>query len=326
MPEHISRWNTELEKLRITLQQDGQLIIHNYDDVDKLGKYLIELYNQKNDKHAKILSPASLKRMEGQAIEILGIHSPCLKRELKRQIDRHCKHVYLHQEVMSKSAPIIPIPTMMELAWRLWQATTPVQRGSSYRRKAAATAIAISCFTGNRWGDTTRLKWQDLRLSKDPQSGLIFIFFHMRVTKTGNTGTAPIWASMYQNKTYKMCPYELLHCWWRYTGRKQSGFLFPQGDTCMDSEKLFYPVRRMAIKLNMDPAPQKHTARNTLVATLFAMKVPLEEIRRRFNWTSTSEMPFRYVRHHLDRLPQSVSYGLAQRLQNNDLPAQDNFL
>ena len=82
----------------------------------------------------------------------------------------------------------------------------------------------------------------------------------------------------------------------------------------------------MATKQEMEIIPQKHTPRNTLVATLFDMNFTLEEIRRKFSWVSASEMPFRYVRYRLDKLPKSVSFSLSREAQTNGFAGQDAYL
>lgn len=323
-----SKWNQRLLELDTYLKTTmGLTTIDSFDDIKTLVGILKGRYHDKSRDIGRLISPENLEQMASMALEIYAIRNPCFKRELRSNIRNYCDQLYLHNdELQVKSAPVVQIPILMAIAKRLWSAPLTNRRQAQYKKRAAATALAICCFTGNRWIDTMRLKWNDIQMSLNDEKDLIFVLFGMRITKTSNTGKKPIWCSMYQNKVDGLCPFVLLQRWWVFTGRKQQGFLFPKGSTHADGTILFYQIQCEADAMNLPLRPTKHTPRNTLVATLFSMGVSLEEIRRRFNWCTHSEMPFRYVKHRLDKLPTAVSFSLAHEAQHNAFSVQDDFV
>lgn len=317
--ETASRWNKDMDQLETQLRIIGFSQVSNYDDVAKLATQLMELYHNKNLDRNKIISPNWLRHAAEQVTEIYALKGK-LKRDLKKRINDEIRDTMLDHgdEVEITPAPCVPIPTLMMLAWKLWDAKTPVQTGAIFNRRAAATALAICTYTGNRWIDTIRLRWEDMTISQDSEDEKKFIFFKLRITKSTDAGLRPIWASMYENGVNGMCPFELLSKWWIFTGKKKHGFMFFENRSFMNGTAVFYQVKSLAVRLQLDPVPRKHSPRNTLVATLFQMGFSLEEIRRRFNWTITSEMPIHYLKYRLDKLPNSVAAKLAQMTKQTE--------
>ena len=78
--------------------------------------------------------------------------------------------------------------------------------------------------------------------------------------------------------------------------------------------------------MNWEVVPQKHTARNTLVATMSQLDFTLEEIRRKFGWVPDSEMPYHYLNYKLDKMPNAIANTL-RKLGKQELQVmQERFL
>ena len=94
------------------------------------------------------------------------------------------------------------------LAESLFKAKTPNYRFSSFKIKAAV--IYFSTYSGMRWGDLIRLKWQDLQKVVRPH--VTFIIIKLKSSKTewdGATSQAIVLPLL--GKNYKWnCP--VLYC------------------------------------------------------------------------------------------------------------------
>ena len=323
-----SPWNTAMDKLKekLHIQYDISTVAGDK-DVEKLFEAIVDIYQLRNLEVGSTQSTENLTKMMTQAFAIFELNAQ-QKRDLRININRVAKEYELEYDLAIRQAPVIPIPKLMQLAWALWYPQEKVQKGSLYKRRAGATILAICAFTGNRWIDTCRLKWEDLKLEKS--NGLWFAFFKMRVSKTTFGSRRPIWCSMYETTTKRQCPIEMLVMWWRFTGQKQAGFLFPNHATHDNGDGPYNQVRTVATKLaselQLAQAPSKHTPRNTLVATMFHLGFSLDAIRRKFNWVTDSDMPHHYLSFKLDKVPSAIARTLSLTVHFNALEFQNELL
>ena len=323
-----SPWNNAMEKLQSKLETDYNIKTVTCDkDVQSLYEAIVNIYQKKNLSAGTVQSTENLLRMMQQSFDIFQLDTK-KRRDLRININHAAKEYELEYDLAVRQAPVIQIPKLMKLAWVMWFPEAKPQRGSLYKRRAGATILALCTFTGNRWIDTCRLKWDDIKLEKS--NGLWFAFFRMRISKTTFGSRRPIWCSMYATNIKGCCPVEMLVMWWKFSGRKRSGFLFPDHATYDDGDGPYNQVKAVALryanKLQLAHVPSKHSPRNTLVATMFHLGFSLDAIRRKFNWVTTSDMPHHYLSFKLDKVPTAIARTLSMSLQTNTLQFQNDLL
>ena len=321
-----SPWTIAMEKLQVILFNQYNLrVVSNDAELRSLFDAIMDIYDVKNASVGNVQSTDNLVRMMNLSFTIYNL-SDTFKRDLRININRGAAQYQLDNDLSIKQAPVVPIELLMELAWKLWspETTEKVQRGSLYKRRAAATILALCTFTGNRWIDSCRLRWEDLKMEKE--QGLWFVFFKMRVNKTTFSKRRPIWCSLYATDEQGLCAVELLLLWWEFSGCKQHGFLFPDRDSHDNGDAPFHQMRKIAKSMRLAVLPSRHTPRNTLVASMFQLGYGLDAIRRKFNWVVTSEMPHHYLSYKLDKIPTSIARTLALSLKSKDLDFQNDFM
>ena len=153
-----SPWNVAMDKLQNDLHINYNIESVNDDiSLQNLFNAIMDIYDKRNAEFGSVQSTDNLQRMMSQSFTIFSLDER-QKRDLRININRGAVQYELDHDLAIKPAPVLPIPKMMELVWKLWNPDTneKVHRGSLYKRRAAATTLAICAFTGNRWIDTCR--------------------------------------------------------------------------------------------------------------------------------------------------------------------------
>lgn len=308
----MSVWNRELRALKELIQPVRHLLYQNNAcNIQASADFLIKFYENKSLAAGRTLGIYILERAEAQLNEIFKLEAVD-RRDLRAIISEFVTKTVLENDLEIQSAPVIPIRTILQLAEDMWT-TILSRKGSTFKARAAATAMSICAVTGNRWIDTLRLRWEDLKLFN--RSGAIYAEFRLRIIKTCRNNTQPIYTTFRSVKSGRHCPVKRLIAWWHFSGRPAHGFVFPDtGNSHFDSSNLFYFVKSAAKRSGMDPLPAKHTFRNTLVMTMFDLDFSLDEIRRQFHWATDSEMPIRYLRNRLDQRNTGFAAKLSKTL------------
>ena len=190
--------------------------------VSQIARYLINWFKSRKN----LIKPYSLLRRQDALIEILELKG-ARKLKLKQIIRDFVKNLTLEEDFEVKKAPQIKWEHMFELAKTLFLTKQPKYKGSMLKRKAAAVGLVISLFSGMRWGDIVKIKWQDLR--KFTRDGKQYLVIKLRATKTVWDASLnqpiflPFLGSKHQFK-YK-CPVYYLKKFWIFLGKPRTNFL-----------------------------------------------------------------------------------------------------
>lgn len=319
-----TKWNKNQNHLKALLKDDFGLTLDcstSPNFTEDLIEALMDIYNAKCAASGLTLRTNNLTQMGKQACEIFNF-----TKEQYRDIRTHLKRVAAQinedNDLDIKSAPVISISEMMSLAKELWNSTNPMQRGSKYKRRAAATAIALATYSGLRWVDVTRLKWEDLQIQRNRENSPIFLRIRLRRNKTTMDNERRLTVTIAATANVSLCPLKYLKKWWHFTGRQLRGYVFPVNtSTHMLGDQLIYQARKMALRLNWSVLPGKHTCRVSLVVHLFDKGFTIDEICRHFHWAPNSAMPFRYLSDRLEQREGAIAQALADEA-NTENPFQ----
>ena len=304
-----SRWNTELLALKHLLRTEyGILQVRSTKDLETLYNAVKNIYHRKSARSGRILQPSALTRAMFQAIEIYRIVNPCLVRDLKLRTRRLVEKILLEYDLEIKAAPIFTLQDFFELAHFMWKAKG-VQKGSTFKIRAAATAMVVAACTGNRWIDTMRLRWEDVRIFEQNN---VFVQFRLRILKNNIEKIGPAYNSIKLNEEPQFCAVRLLKRWWDFSGRNQHGFIFATKERALQTNAVFCFIPKLAKQAGWTRLPGKHSMRNSLVKFMFQQNFSLDEIRRQFNWAVNSQMPIRYLRNHMDQDDRSLASRLSR--------------
>ena len=258
----------------------------------------------------------SLKRRTKLTIKVMKSLSDfplVLEKRLENAIDKVIKDVNIQFNLKTKQANFISTPVAIKIATKLW--TNRRKHGESTKKKAAV-ALMMASFTGGRWVDIHRLRWEDLRKSRT--STMLFITAEMRLSKNNLLNDVPqrlTWARSLNDESVDN-PITWIHRLWVYQGKPKSGFMFkaPGHTTPIErwGDSTIKQVIGAAEELNIPSSelPSKHSPRVTMAVTLFNMGTKKHRINRFMNW-KTSRMQERYINTRDSQLPGAPAHQLA---------------
>ena len=231
---------------------------------------------------------------------------------------------------LKNQAPVIAWEHMRQLAEYLWIEENPKNKGSKYNRKQAATMIFITAFSGARWIDAARLKWEDMRvLTREHRK---FVQIYIRISKTNIEGTSLEAITLPHLPDSTNCPVKALTRWWIYTGKPTAGFIFPchkfglfNYSNYTDGRAAHRNVTAAAEKLGWSVKPFKHTNRKTASVTLAALNVDRLALTRHLRWQPNSPMPDLYIGLYLTNMQNAPASILASNIEQNRLECQRQF-
>ena len=261
----------------------------------------------------------SLKRRTRLTIKVLKSLSDfplVLEKRLDNAIDRVIKDINIQFNLKTKQANFISTPLAIKIATILWTEDHPRRRRGDKTRKKAATALMMAAFTGGRWIDIHRLKWEDLKKSRT--STILFISAEMRLSKNNLRNEVPqrlTWARPLNDESLDN-PITWIQRLWVYQGRPRSGFIFQPENPSTPIERwgdaTIKQVRRIASFLNVPKSelPSMHSTRVTMAVTLFNMGTKKHRLNRFMNW-KTSRMQERYINTRDSQLAGAPAHQLA---------------
>ena len=239
-----------------------------------------------------------------------------LEKRLQNAIDRIIQDINVRFNLKTKQANFISTPLAIKIATILWTDSIPRKRHGERTRKKAAAAIMMAAFSGGRWIDIHRLRWEDLKKSRT--STMLFITAEMRMSKNNLCNEVPqrlTWARPLNDESTDN-PITWIHRLWVYQGKPRMGFMFPPERPTTPIERwgdaTLKQVRNTADGLNIPKSelPSKHSARVTMSVTLFNMGVSEHRLNRFMNW-KTSRMQERYINTRDSKLPGAPAHQLA---------------
>ena len=241
-----------------------------------------------------------------------------MEKRLENVIDDVIHRINMEFNLKTKQAPFITTIRALEIANALWN-DNQVRRGRGLRAirtgKRAATALVMAAYSGGRWIDIHRLKWEDLRTTKTPSQ--TFLIAEMRMSKNNTCNEVPqrlSWARSHETDSPDN-PINWLLKFWEYEEKPRKGFIFkPDIDTPIEKwgDATIKQVRNMAGRLRIPKPelPTKHSTRVTMAVTLFNMGVKKNRINRFMNW-KTSQMQERYINTRDAQLSGAPAHRLA---------------
>ena len=242
-----------------------------------------------------------------------------LEKRLENVIDTVIHQINMEFNLKTKQAPFITTIMALKIANILWT-DDKISRGKGWKairtRKRAATALVLAAYTGGRWVDIHRLKWEDLRTSKTPSQ--TFLTAEMRMSKNNLCNEVPqrlTWARSSDTDSPDN-PINWLLKYWESEGKPKKGFIFQPDNDTTPIEKwgdaTIKQVRRVAKELKMPKSerPGKHSPRVTMAVTLFNLGVKKSRINRFMNW-KTPQMQERYINTRDAQLSGAPAHRLA---------------
>ena len=255
-----------------------------------------------------------------------------MERRLDNVIDTVIHRINMEFNLKTKQAPFITTVRALQIAHNLWNDDI-VRRGRGPRAirtgRRAATALVLAAYSGGRWIDLHRLKWEDLRKTKTPTQ--TFLIAEMRMSKNNTCNEVPqrlSWARSHETDSPDN-PINWLLKYWEYEGKPRTGFIFkPDIETAIEKwgDATIKQVRNAAKRLNIPESeiPSKHSARVTMAVTLFNMGVKKSRINRFMNW-KTSQMQERYINTRDSQLPGAPAHRLST-ISSASLQAVQKYL
>ena len=290
-----TKWNQNQSQLKRILKDDFGLAIEQRDDpnfIEDLVEALQSIYRGQCTRAGKPLRSQHLTNMGKQAVEIMALPKG-ISRDIRTHLRRLAAKLNEENNFDIKAAPVISIAEMMALARALWEATTPTQAGSKFKRRAASTVIALATYSGLRWVDVTRLQWEDMAFQKNRGETPVFLRMRLRHNKTTMDNERRLTATICESRNVSLCPINRLRKWWRFTGRQVSGYVFPADTTGhLEGDPLIYQAQRMARLLHWTVKPGKHTCRVSLLVHLFDKGISLLSSADTSTGRQTQPCPF----------------------------------
>lgn len=239
-------------------------------------------------------------RLTLRALKTVATVPFVLEKRLENLIDAVIYKINMEFNLKTKQAPFITTVRALQIANALWQ-DDKISRGVGWKairtRKRASTALVLAAYTGGRWIDIHRLKWEDLKISKTPTK--TFLIAEMRMSKNNLCNEVPqrlSWARSPDTDSPDN-PINWLMKYWETEGKPKKGFIFrPDIDTPIEKwgNATIKQVQKAAKNLKVPEIPTKHSPRVTMAVTLFNMGVKKSRINRFMNW-KTSQMQERYI-------------------------------
>ena len=254
-----------------------------------------------------------------QALKSIADVPLVLEKRLENAIDNVIHKINMEFNLKTKQAPFITTIRALQIANALWDDESRGPGISDFTirtRKRAALALILAAYSGGRWIDIHRLKWEDLQKSKT--STMTFIMAEMRMSKNNLCNEVPqrlVWArTKYTDSPDN--PISWLKKYWVREGKPRKGFIFDpkQGQTQIKNwgNATILHVQRQAKRLNIPKSeiPTKHSARVTMAVTLFNMGTNENRINRFLNW-KTPRMQERYINTRDSQLSGAPAHRLA---------------
>lgn len=206
-------------------------------------------------------------------------------------------------DLQTKQAPLLRTADAIRIALFLWSdisRTRGTRPTSIPLRKKAATVLVLASLTGSRWIDLHRIHWQDLKFTDTGPTKVMWV--NLRMTKNNLCNEVPqrlFWTSSSSTPSYRD-PLKWLRRYWIWKGKPSTGFIFGPEDKLFPDETwgndTISQVQRAAKLLGYpaDNIPTKHSARVTMVITLYNLGVDSARINRFLNW-KTDRMQTHYI-------------------------------
>lgn len=178
---------------------------------------------------------------------------------------------------------------------------------SEINGKRSALLILLTLLTGSRIGDLLKIKWNDIKISKDHEGRPTLTIYVVQKTDLLGKNRDRKTIILPSNKN-------LNPIFWLFEESKYKGaydYLFlGNNNKLLTGDKIRYQMRKAAERLNLDFTPTGHSCRTALCSTLSLANVSDERIRYFLNWKEDSDMPKLYKRSLLEK----SDYGCAKTI------------
>ena len=262
---------------------------------------------KKLQKSANPIMTKSLRRrllVTQKALESLMTSPPyVLINRLEQKVMTVIKMINNMFDLQTKQAPLLRTADAFRIATQLWEDNSRTQgtRPTSIPlRKKAATVLVLASLSGSRWIDLHRIHWQDLKFTNTGPTKVMWVTLRMSKNNLCNEVPQRLFWSSSSSTLDCRDPLKWLKRYWKWKGKPTSGFIFPPENKDWPDETwgndTIGQVQRSAKLLGFptDSLPTKHSARVTMVITLYNLGVDSARINRFLNW-KTDKMQTHYI-------------------------------
>ena len=325
--------------------------------VIRFAKHLFDLECFKNQ---KVPSTRRFKALVDIVVKILKIQDP-LRSLIKRSLYDTIQSIRTKNGSRVKHAPLKhPQPlrqAMLNLYYNRIDSRKKYARKFSHlrllRNKIAALQALVTFYSGRRWIDSTRIRWDNMSVLN--VTGKISLKFYIACSKA-NQGNRNEGITLMQDGS-KLCPVRLLIEFWILSGRPKFGFVFPCLNpkakfpkfelcdqwlsrrcpghrlgkkiyTCngeIDGNSSFGVYRRAIKSLGYRNLPTKNSFRRLVTIMSHKLDLTRDQITTTLGWKYDSPMPNHYLQDEMATDRKGLAFKLSQKIRFNDFSFLDDI-